>query len=65
MSEKKAKDAKSAITDHPGKAEKYEVIDKHGNRRGYASSKDKCESLIEQLEKARPESGPFEAREAE
>ena len=47
------------------KAEKYEVIDKNGNRRDYASSKEKAEACIERHTKERPEFGPFKYREAD
>ena len=59
-----AKTKETAPTDHPGKAEKYEILDKNGTRRGYGSSKDKCEAIVEQLESARPDAAPFEVREA-
>lgn len=54
-----------AKTDHPGKAEKYEILDKNGTRRDYASSKEKAEAKIEQLEKARPDVKPFTFRAAD
>lgn len=65
MADDEGKTRRNAKTDHPGKAEKYEILDRNGNRRDYASSKEKAEAKIERLEDDRPDSAPFTYRKAE